>query len=130
MRRKIQFVSDALVQQIVEHRKTASVAGLDEVDAKVDEYNDPLFVGQHYDVHDSAGGRHATIRITGMELCTWDRIPERLWRGETNVDAEEFRQDHVEYFGASVVGPAFEFVAYYFVTVDPPEPGGALEEGT
>jgi hypothetical protein len=54
----------------------------------------------------------ATIRIVGMELCRWDTIPERLWRGETNVSADDFRYDHIGYFGNP--GPGFEFVAYYF----------------
>jgi len=47
-----------------------------------------------------------------MELCRWDSIPERLWKGETNQSAEEFMKDHEEYFVNP--SPAFEFVAYYF----------------
>ncbi len=109
---KIQFVSDALVQQIIEGRKTASVVDLDEVDVKEDEYNDALVVGRYYDVYDSKLEQRATIRIVAMELCRWDSIPERLWRGETNVSAEEFRSDHEEYF--ETPGSDFEFVAYYF----------------
>ena len=109
---RIQFVSDALVQQIVDGRKTASVVALDEVDVKEDEYNDALVVGRCYDVYDSELERRATIRIVAMELCRWDSIPERLWRGETNSSADEFRSDHEEYFGNT--GDGFEFVAYYF----------------
>ena len=48
--RRIQFVSDALVQQIVEGRKTASVARLGEVDVADGEYDDALVVGEYYDV--------------------------------------------------------------------------------
>jgi hypothetical protein len=50
-----------------------------------------------------------------MELCRWDTIPERLWRGETNTSPDGFREDHLEYFG----NPSgdFEFVAYYFELV-------------
>ena len=109
---KIQFVSDALVQQIVEGRKTASVVALDEVDVKEDEYNDALVVGRYYDVYDSKLERRVTIRIKAMKVCRWDSIPERLWRGETNSPADEFRSDHEEYFGGP--GDDFEFVAYYF----------------
>jgi L-amino acid N-acyltransferase YncA/uncharacterized protein YhfF len=118
-RRRIQFVSDDLVDQIVAGRKTASVAPLGEVDLKEDDYNDALVVGEYYDVHDSGLTRRATIRIVAMELCRWDSIPERLWRGEGNLSADEFRHDHEEYFG----NPAaeLEFVAYYFELVgDPP----------
>jgi uncharacterized protein YhfF len=109
---KIQFVSDNLVQQIIDGRKTASVAEIEEIDIAEDEYNDALVVGRHYDVYDSALVKRATIRIIGMELCRWDSIPERLWRGETNIDADEFRDDHKEYFNNPA--PEFEFVAYYF----------------
>ncbi|UCC81066.1 MAG: hypothetical protein JSW64_06830 [Candidatus Zixiibacteriota bacterium] len=109
---KIQFVSDNLVRQIIEGRKTASVAEIEEINVAEDEYNDALVVGRYYDVYDSALVKRATIRIVGMELCRWDSIPERLWRGETNKDADEFREDHKEYFNNP--GPEFEFVAYYF----------------
>lgn len=113
---KIQFVSDNLVQQIIEGKKTASVAEIEEIDVAGDEYNDALVVGRYYDVYDSALVKRAIIRIVGMELCRWDSIPERLWRGEANVNADEFREDHKEYFNKP--GPEFEFVAYYFTLVD------------
>jgi uncharacterized protein YhfF len=113
---KIQFVSDNLVQQIIEGRKTASVAEIEEIDIAEDEYNDALVVGRYYDVYDSVFVKRATIRIVGMELCRWDNIPERLWCGEANIDADEFREDHKEYFNNPA--PEFEFVAYYFTLVD------------
>jgi uncharacterized protein YhfF len=117
----IQFVSDSLVAQIVEGRKTASVVHLDEVNVKEDEYNDALVVGQNYDVYDSALTLKATIRIVAMEVSRWDDIPERLWRGETNTSADEFKQDHMDYFNNP--GPDFEFVAYYFELAGPTSTG-------
>lgn len=110
--RRIQFVSDRLVEQVVEGRKTASVVRLGEVDREEDAYNHPLVVGEVYAVYDSSRTRRAAIRIVGMELCRWDDVPERLWRGETNRSADEFRNDHRDYFDDP--GPDFEFVAYYF----------------
>lgn len=110
--RRVQFVSDALVQQIVEGRKTASVVRLGEVDVADGDYDDPLVVGEIYDVYDSALAARAAIRIVAMDLCRWDAIPERLWRGETNSSADEFRADHVDYFANPPSD--FEFVAYYF----------------
>ena len=65
----------------------------------------------------------ATIRIVRMELCRWDDVPERLWRGETNECADEFRIDHCSYFDRP--GPDYEFVAYYFELV----PTGAADSG-
>ena len=112
---KIQFVSDSLVQQIIDGKKTSSVVEIDEVDVTEDDYNDALVVGRLYDVYDSAYVNRATIQITGMELCRWDDIPEQLWRGETNINADEFREDHNDYFNNP--DPDFEFIAYYFKLV-------------
>lgn len=113
---KMQFVSDQLVDQIIEGRKTASVVALDEVDVTENEYNDALVVGRFYDVYDSRLTPRVTIRITAMELCRWDSIPERLWRGEVESSANEFRDDHIDFFNNP--GPDFEFIAYYFERID------------
>jgi len=110
--KRIQFVSDALVEQIASGSKTASVVRVGEVDKAAGEYDDPLVVGEYYDVYDSSLVVRATIRVVGMELCRWEDIPERLWRGETNTSADQFRRDHLDYFEDP--GPGFEFVAYYF----------------
>jgi uncharacterized protein YhfF len=116
IKRKIQFDFDSLVEQIVDGRKTASVVKLGMVDVAEGDYDDPLVVGEYYDVYDSHLERRATIRVTEMELCRWDNIPERLWRGETNNNAEEFRQDHLYFFDN--VSPEMEFVAFYFELVN------------
>ncbi len=111
----IQFVSNRLVDQIVDGRKTASVVRLGEVDEHEDEHNHALVVGDYYGVYDSACLRRCTIRVVAMELCRWDAIPERLWRGETNDDARGFRDDHEDYFDHP--SNDYEFVAYYFELV-------------
>ncbi len=115
--KRIQFVSDRLVQQVMDGSKTASVSELGDFELPEDEYNSALVVGDFYHVYDSALKPRCTIRIVAMELCRWDNIPERLWRGETNVDANEFREDHQEYFCNP--DDDFEFVAYYFELVTP-----------
>jgi uncharacterized protein YhfF len=115
--KRIQFVSDRLVEQILAGRKTASVTRLGEVNVDEDEYNHALVVGEFYDVFDSRLTRRCTIRIVAMELCRWDHIPERLWRGETNAGADEFRADHETWFDHP--RPDFEFVAYYFERTAP-----------
>lgn len=123
---RMQFVSDDLVQQVVDGRKTASVTALDQVDVKEDEFNDVLVVGRCYDVYDSRLEKRATVRIVAMELCRWDSIPERLWRGETNLSADEFRADHLDYFEDPAAD--FEFVAYYFELARPGGPHGRRSE--
>lgn len=114
-RRRMQFVSDSLVQQVVDGIKTASVVRLGEVESGDGDYDDPLVVGEYYDVYDSRYNSRATIRVTAMELCSWEAIPERLWRGEANSSPEEFKADHMDYFDNPQ--PGFEFVAYYFELV-------------
>ena len=115
--KRIQFVSDNLVQQIIEEQKTASVVSLEEVDVDEDEYNHALVVGYYYEVFDSLCVPRCVIRITGMELCRWDSIPERLWKGEANTSAEEFKEDHIDYFDNP--DDDFEFIAYYFTLIKP-----------
>lgn len=109
-------MSDALVRQIVDGIKTASVVRLGEADIADGHYDDPLVVGEFYDVYDSALAVRATIRVVAMEPCRWDAIPERLWRGEGNADADEFRSDHIDYFDDPT--DEFEFIAYYFERSD------------
>ena len=112
MVKRIQFVSDHLIEQILEKQKTASVTRLENLNHDEDEYNQALLVGAFYDVYDSKFVKQCTIRITAIELCHWNNIPERLWRGETNKNADEFREDNEEYFNYPL--DSFEFAAHYF----------------
>jgi len=114
--KRIQFVSDHLVEQIVRGEKTASVVALDEVDVDEDDYNHALVCGREYEVYTLDHKHRCNIRIVAMELCRWDSIPERLWRGETNQSADEFREDHIDYFENPP--DDFEFIAYYFELVE------------
>ena len=114
--KRIEFVSDRLVEHIIEGRKTASVIHLNEVNVDEDEYNHALVVGHYYEVFDSFRNPRCVIRITGMELCRWDAIPSRLWKGETNQSLVEFKEDHLDYFDDPQ--DDFEFIAYYFHLVN------------
>jgi len=64
--RSIQFVSDNLVQQIIDGRKTASVVDLGEVDVGDGDFDDPLVVGDYYDVFDSSLVARTTIPGHGI----------------------------------------------------------------
>jgi len=112
MVKRIQFVSDHLIEQIIEKKKKASVTNLENLEHDEDEFNHALVVGEFYDVYDSKLVKRCTIRITSIELCQWNNIPERLWKGETNNNADEFREEHREYF--NYPSDSFEFAAYYF----------------
>ncbi|MBN1628433.1 MAG: hypothetical protein JW990_01595 [Thermoleophilia bacterium] len=63
-------------------------------------------------VSDSLRRPRVVIQVVAMDLCRWDSIPERLWRGETNASADEFREDHLDFFDHPTED--FEFVAYHF----------------
>jgi uncharacterized protein YhfF len=89
---------------------------LSEVNVKIDEYNHALVVGDYYDVYDSSLLRRCTIRLIAMDLCRWDDIPERLWQGETNNSAEEFKEDHITYLNNP--SDDYEFIAYYFKLIN------------
>ncbi len=105
------FTSDHLIDQIIDGRKTASVEWLDK-QGELNEWDSTLKTGRVYTVCDSNKNPKCKIRVVEMELCRWDAIPERLWKGETNANADEFRADHAEYFDDPKND--FEFLAYYF----------------
>ena len=109
------FSSDHLIDQIIEERKTASVEWL-ENQGELNEWDSALKVGDVYTVCDSRRIPKCRIRVVAIELCRWDSIPERLWKGETNSNANEFRNDHTEYFNDPE--DAFEFIAYYFELIE------------
>jgi len=108
---RMSFTHDRLIDQIIEGRKTASAEWLHE-QGDLDEWDSALYVGRVYTVCDSKRTPRCRIRITRIEVCRWDAIPEWLWLGETNSNADEFCADHVPYFN----DPAddFEFAGYEF----------------
>ncbi len=73
--RRIQFVSDGLVQQIVEGRKTASVVHVGEVDVADGVYDDPLVVGETYDVYDSSLAGESNDPHCGHGVMSMGRHP-------------------------------------------------------
>ena len=112
---RMSFTSDHLIDQIIDGRKTASVEWLEKQD-EIDEWDSALKVGDVYTVCDSHRTPMCKIRIVAIELCCWNEIPERLWKGETNSNADEFRKDHIKYFNNPEDG--FEFLAYYFELIE------------
>ncbi|MEM9753843.1 MAG: ASCH domain-containing protein [Planctomycetota bacterium] len=111
---RMTFTFDALIDQIIEGRKTATVERIEE-QGYLDEWDTGLGIGYVYIVHDSQRIPRCRIRVIKLELCRWDDIPEWLWRGETNQNAEEFRVDHLDYFdhpddGFAFIGVLFELV--------------------
>lgn len=113
--KRMSFTSDHLIDQIIRGEKTASAETIED-QGELDEWDSALQVGVTYVVCDSERRPKCRIKVTMIQLCQWDDIPEWLWRGETNECAQEFRDDHDEYFGHPVEG--FEFVGYQFECVE------------
>lgn len=105
------FTFDRLIDQIIAGVKTASTERVDN-QGEVDEWDSAMEVGAVYTVYDSKRVPRCKIRITSIRLCQWSDIPEWLWRGEGNSNAEEFREDHDSFF--DFPGADFEFVGYEF----------------
>ena len=112
---RMSFTSDHLIDQVIDGRKTASVEWLDK-QGELDEWDSALKTDRVYTVCDSNRIPKCKIRVVAMEQCRWDAIPERLWKGETNANADEFRADHCEYFDNPK--DDFEFLAYYFELIE------------
>ncbi len=109
------FTFDRLIDQIIDGRKTATADRIEE-QGYLDEWDTGLGIGFIYTVHDSNRVPRCRIKVVRLELCKWESIPEWLWKGETNQSAEEFREDHIEYFGGPDTG--FEFVGIEFELVE------------
>jgi len=112
---RMSFTSDHLIDQIIRGEKTASAETIED-QGELDEWDSALGVGIIYVVCDSKRTPRCRIKVNRIELCRWDDIPEWLWRGETNHCAQEFRDDHDEFFDHPAEG--FEFVGYRFECVE------------
>ena len=108
------FEFDRLIDQILRGEKTASACTIEDA-SFAQEYDSPLVIGQTYVVYDSQRLPRCKILLTDLEVCRWDAIPQRLWEGETEASADEFRRDHQEYFNHPE--DLFEFMAFYFQLV-------------
>ncbi|WOO43324.1 ASCH domain-containing protein [Rubellicoccus peritrichatus] len=112
---RMTFTFDRLIDQIIEGRKTATVESIED-QGYLDEWDTELGIGYVYTVHDSKRRPRCRIKVVKLELCRWEAIPEWLWRGETNSNADEFREDHLDYFDNPRKG--FEFVGVEFELVE------------
>jgi len=112
---RMTFTIDRLIDQIVEGRKTATVERIEE-QGYLDEWDTGLGIGYIYTVHDSNRVPKCKIKVVRLELCRWEAIPDWLWKGETNQNAEEFRENHIDYFDGPDSG--FEFVGVEFELVE------------
>ena len=84
---RMQWLDGRLIDQIIQGRKTATVRRLPE-SAGIDSYNTALQVGAVYKVYDAERQPRTAVRLTGVELASWGRIPEALWRRDPAASGE------------------------------------------
>ena len=88
---------DRLVVQIIQGKKTATACPAEIYFEPDGPYEDGGFVvGDIVEVYDLKGILRCLIEITEYYTTLFGDIPERLWRGEGNVSAQEFQDDHID----------------------------------
>jgi uncharacterized protein YhfF len=88
-------IANELIGQTLAGTKTATVRPASSWGVPLHDYDSARFkVGDLVELRDAGGAAHGQLRLTEVYDCTFGDIPERLWRGETNNSADEFRADH------------------------------------
>lgn len=110
---------DRLIRQILEGRKTATACPAEIYYEPDGEFEDGGFVvGDLVEVYDLKGILRCTIEITEYYTTKFGEIPEKLWRGECNVSAEEFQKDHIYCWPEWNVTDEFLVAVNHFKLVD------------
>ncbi len=106
---------DRLIVEIIEGQKTATACPADEYDLPDGEYEDGGFeVGDIVEVYDLKKRRRCLIKITEVYSTTFGNIPEKLWKGEGNISAEEFQADHRFCWSEYKINDDFEMMINHF----------------
>ncbi|MBX2849434.1 MAG: ASCH domain-containing protein [Acidiferrobacterales bacterium] len=88
---------DRLVRQIIKGHKTATACPAKTYHEHSGDYDDGGYVlGDLVEVYDLRARLRCIIQITDYYVTPFGEIPEKLWRGEANASAEEFRQEHIK----------------------------------
>jgi len=106
---------DRLIKQIIAGRKTATACPAAEYFLPDGAYEDGGFgVGDRVEVYDLKKQLRCVIKITEVYTATFASIPEKLWRGEGNKSADEFRQDHRSCWSHLTLTADFEMIINHF----------------
>ncbi len=110
---------DRLIIQIIEGKKTATACPFEDYFHADGEYEDGGFeVGDIVEVYDLKKRLRCVIRITEYYNTTIGNIPEKLWLGEGNKSAEEFKRNHVHSWPEYNVNDDFEIAVNHFELVE------------
>ena len=110
---------DRLVIEVMLGHKTATVCKADEYFAASGEFDDgDMQVGDLTDVYDLRERYRCTIQVTEVYSLKFGAIPERLWRAECCLSAEEFRAAHRKAWPQYLLDDDFELMATHFRLAD------------
>jgi uncharacterized protein YhfF len=121
--KRVQFLTgknsdDHLLDQVLDGRKTASVGLARDWNAPEGDYDDGGYLaGDLVEVYDRSGRLRCWIRITEVYETTFACIPEKLWKGEVCISAEDFRQGHRECWPDEPLTDETLIVAFHFELV-------------
>ena len=83
------------------------------------EFEDGAFVaGELVEVYDLKGIHRCVIRITEVYETKFGNIPEKLWLGECNSSADEFRAEHISCWPEYVITDQFLITVNHFELVE------------
>lgn len=86
---------DQLLKQALDGTKTATAGLARDWHVPSGDYDDGGYVaGDIVEVYDLHGCLRCLIRITEVYETTFGCIPEKLWRGEGCISAEDFQRGH------------------------------------
>jgi len=104
---------DRLILQIIDGKKTATACPAEIYYEPDGDYEDGGFeVGDIVEVYDLKGKIRCLIEITEYYTTAFGSIPEKLWRGEGNINAEEFKEDHIHCW------PEYEVTDEFLIAVN------------
>ena len=110
---------DQLIRQIIAGDKTATVCPSDVYHLPDGEYEDGGFeVGDLVEAYDLKKRLRCIIRITEVYQAEFGNIPDKLWLGECNVSADEFRKEHIPCWPEYEVDDKFKITANHFELVE------------
>lgn len=109
---------DRLVLQVLNGTKTATADPVSNYDKSYGDFDDGSYEeGDIVEVYDLKRNLRCKIRICEIYTTRFGSIPEKLWKGEGNISAEEFRKDHMYCWSEYDIDDDFEIVAIHFELV-------------
>jgi uncharacterized protein YhfF len=110
---------EKLIEQTLRSEKTATARPKSSWKRPKHDFDAADFAaGDLCDLFDAARLRRGRIRITEVYECTLGKLPEKLWRGEGNVDAQQFIDGHKWGWGHLVVDDDFQMIGIHYRLVD------------